>query len=100
LQCAVQRSSAGEMRQLEKDEGRQWVSTKNKREDIPFIGAAGSGKWKSKLSAKAVQEIEMAWGPLLTRLGYELGYPAEQPDPTEGNILEEPPYFQPAQSRA
>jgi Sulfotransferase domain len=99
LQCAVQRSSAGEMRQLEKDGGRHWVSTRNKREDIPFIGAAASGKWKSKLSAQAVQEIEIAWGPLLRRLGYELGCAAETPVPTEGNMLEEPPWFQPAQSR-
>jgi hypothetical protein len=69
---AVERSSAQRMRGLEKVQGKDWVSTKNKRSDIPFVGAAASGHWKSKLPADSIEEIESAWGPLLATLGYEL----------------------------
>ncbi|HWY57552.1 MAG TPA: sulfotransferase domain-containing protein [Terriglobales bacterium] len=69
---AVERSSVQRMRGLEKVQGKDWVSTKNKRSDIPFVGAAASGHWKSKLPADSIQEIESAWGPLLAALGYEL----------------------------
>lgn len=72
LRHAVQKSSAPEMRQMEKKQGAEWVSTKNRRPDIPFIGTAESGKWKSRLPAAAVREIEQAWGSILKHLGYEL----------------------------
>ncbi len=72
IRHAVEGSSASKMRELEQTEGKQWVSTKNKRDDIPFIGTAKSGKWRTKLSASAARQIEEAWGPLLTHLGYEL----------------------------
>ncbi len=73
----VQRSSADRMRQLEKTEGSNWVTTKNKRADVPFIGTASAGRWRSALSAGAIAEIESAWGPLMLRLGYTLTTTAE-----------------------
>jgi len=76
LQQAVENSSADRLRELENKEGDKWVTTKNKRSDIPFIGSAAVGKWKSKLPAAAVAEIESAWGPLMVSLGYELTLPA------------------------
>jgi hypothetical protein len=69
---AIQCSSAEHLRELEKKEGGEWVTTKDKRSDIPFIGSAVAGKWKSVLSPAAVEEIESAWGPLMLSLGYEL----------------------------
>jgi Sulfotransferase domain len=72
LRQAIENSSADRLRELEKKEGSDWVTTKNKRPDIPFIGSAVGGIWKSVLSAAAVGEIESAWGPLLVSLGYEL----------------------------
>jgi hypothetical protein len=78
---AVERSSAQRMRGLEKAQGQDWVSTKNKRSDIPFVRTAASGQWKSKLSADSIAEIESAWGPLMVALGYELA--SEQPGRTE-----------------
>jgi len=46
LTAAVERSSADRMRSLEATQGDQWVSTKNKRSDIPFVRTASSGLWK------------------------------------------------------
>lgn len=68
----LDRSSAPRMREMERIQGAEWVSTKNKRPDIPFIRTASSGGWKTLLPAGSAAEIEAAWGPLMTRLGYEL----------------------------
>ncbi len=78
LAAAVERSSADRMRGLEKTQGDQWVSTKNKRSDIPFVRTASSGLWKEKLPVGSIAEIESAWGPLMSSLRYELttGRPA------------------------
>jgi len=75
LRKAIENSSADRLRELESKEGGAWVTTKDKRSDIPFIGSAVAGKWKSKLPAASVAEIENAWGPLMTSLGYELAQP-------------------------
>jgi hypothetical protein len=72
LRLAIENSSADRLRELEKKEGSEWVATKNKRSDIPMIGSAVMGKWKSVLPDAAVAEIESAWGGLMTQLGYEL----------------------------
>jgi hypothetical protein len=69
---AVERSSASRMSSLEKEQSRQWVSTKKSRQDIPFVRAAGSGQYKSALSKESVRQIESAWGAVMLSLGYEL----------------------------
>jgi len=70
---AVERSSVEKMRKLEETQGDNWVSTKGRRKDIPFIGrTAKTGGWKSELPQNSVAEIESAWGPLMKGLGYEL----------------------------
>ncbi len=74
----IERSSAEEMRKLEKAQGAEWVSTKNKRSDIPFIRTATSGGWKSQLPSESAQVIENAWGPLMRALGYETAEPLQQ----------------------
>ena len=72
LSRAIENSSADHLRQLEKKEGGVWITTKNKRSDIPFIGSAAAGTWKSVLPDAAVEEIESAWGNTMAQLGYEL----------------------------
>jgi hypothetical protein len=72
---AIERSSAQRLRELERAQGSEWVTTKDKRPDIPFIGAASSGGWKSRLPAQSVAEIESAWRPLMLRLGYDVTSP-------------------------
>lgn len=91
LTSVAQRSSPERMRSLEKTQAHEWVSTKNKRTDIPFIGSATSGLWKTKLQPISVAAIESAWGSLMRNLGYELmtGQPSTI---QEGCALE----FQPA----
>ncbi|MGA9498062.1 MAG: sulfotransferase domain-containing protein [Terriglobales bacterium] len=75
LQAAVDRSSADRMRKLEKQQADQWTGTKNTRQEIPFVRAAKSGGWKETLPSRSVEEIEVAWSPLLNFLGYPLQSP-------------------------
>jgi hypothetical protein len=69
---AVARSSADQMRKLEKAQAHVWSLTKETRKDIPFVRSAKSGGWQSVLSPDSVAEIETAWGSLMRWLGYEL----------------------------
>jgi len=72
LQQVIEYSSAQRMRELERKQEDEWVSTKDHRKDIPFVGAASAGGWKSTLSADSVARIESAWGALMHFLDYEL----------------------------
>ena len=72
LAKAVERSSADEMRKMEKLQAHLWTSTKDTRLDKPFIRTAKSGGWRNELPKSCVAEIESAWGRLMTELGYEL----------------------------
>ena len=72
LACAVQRSSADRMRAFEREEGDVWIVTKGHRKDVPFVGEAKAGGWRSRLPEICVSQIESAWGTLIETLGYEL----------------------------
>ena len=82
LRQAVERSSAERMRILEKKQYDQWLTTQSypirrakkarTRKDIPFIGAARSGSWRTAMPESSVHRIESAWGDIMTTLGYEL----------------------------
>jgi Sulfotransferase domain len=72
LERAVQLSSAERMRELEKREENQWIGTRTKRKDVPFIRTAAAGSWKSLLSPGDIAKIENAWAPIMTALGYGL----------------------------
>ncbi len=77
LTAAVEHSSADRMRSLEATQGNKWVSTKDRRSEIPFVRTASSGLWKQKLPTVSSLEIESAWGPLMRELGYELSTQGE-----------------------
>jgi hypothetical protein len=87
LANAIERSSADRLRELERVQAKEWVSTKNRRDDIPFIRTATSGGWKENLPADAVASIEGAWGSLMRHLGYPLtmGEPS-QPGPQAADL--------------
>src|SRR6202140_3119184 len=72
LKTTLDRSSAERMREMEKTQAKDWVSTKDKRSDIPFIRTASAGAWRSKLRPESVEEIESAWGNVMAQLGYAL----------------------------
>ncbi len=72
IQRAVKLSSAAQMRSLEQKQWKQWETTRNTRDDIPFVREARSGTWQGKLSAVSVRKIETAWGATMEELGYEL----------------------------
>jgi Sulfotransferase domain len=69
---AVERSSAENMRKLEKTQSDAWAVTKKARKDIPFIGKASAGQWKDALPESCVSAIEAAWGHVMEAVGYEL----------------------------
>ncbi|MGA9474046.1 MAG: sulfotransferase domain-containing protein [Terriglobales bacterium] len=72
INFAIEQSSADRMRELEKKQGHLWSSTKQTRQDKPFVRAAKAGGWKNELSEASIAEIESAWGGLMHELGYEL----------------------------
>jgi hypothetical protein len=72
LTQALEASSADRMRELEKAQAQDWVATKGKRDDIPFVRSAKAGTWKTALPRASIIEIESAWGDLMLALGYEL----------------------------
>jgi hypothetical protein len=72
LRTALERSSADRMREMEKTQGKDWVTTKDKRSDIPFVRTASVGGWKTNLQTEAVAKIEARWGNIMAQLGYEL----------------------------
>jgi len=72
IERAIRLSSASHMRTLEKTQWDKWVTTKDTRQDIPFVREAKAGSWKSKLSEASVRIIEEAWGESMQELGYEL----------------------------
>ena len=80
LQRAIAQSSADHMRALEKLEAHKWVATKDRCKDIPFVRVAQSGGWRTSLPASCVRQIEVAWGDLMSTLGYEIT-PARLPEP-------------------
>jgi hypothetical protein len=79
LRTTLERSSADRMREMERTQGKDWVSTKDKRSDIPFIRTASAGGWRSKLQRESVAQIESAWGNIMQQLGYELVTCVETP---------------------
>jgi len=72
LSFALQQSSADRMRELEKKQSLLWSSTKDTRQDKPFVRAAKAGGWKTELPESSIAQVESAWGELMTELGYEL----------------------------
>ena len=83
LNRCVEMGAAERMRELEKKDGGTSVVAAGRR-DVPFVGAAKAGGWKSKLAPQHVAQIEAAWGPLMQHLGYEL---ASQPVEPASQIL-------------
>jgi hypothetical protein len=71
LREIVDLSSAKRMRQLEARQSDQWIATKSRRTDIPFVRTAATGSWRSLLPSKSVAHIESAWGEVMARVGYE-----------------------------
>lgn len=72
IERAVRLSSASHMQSLEKEQSKQWVATRDSRQDIPFVREATSGGWRNKLSTSAIRTIEQAWGTTMKDLGYHL----------------------------
>ncbi len=72
LAFTIKQSSADRMRELEKKQGHLWSSTKETRQDKPFVRSAKAGGWKAELPAAGIAEIESAWGGLMREIGYEL----------------------------
>ena len=84
VERTVQLSSASHMQSLEKQQAKQWISTKGTRQDIRFVREAKSGGWRTTLSANAVATIEQAWGATMKEFGYELATSAKSAQEVAG----------------
>jgi glycosyltransferase involved in cell wall biosynthesis len=89
IERAIALSSASSMQSLEQKQSRQWGTTKNSRQDIPFVREAKAGGWRSKLSGTAVRTIEQAWGTTMKALGYDLVMRADD-DPELLDVKSQP----------
>lgn len=69
---AIERSSARHMRELEIAERNRWASTKGTRQDMFFIRSGSSGEGRATLPRQCLEQIEAAWGTLMSSLGYSL----------------------------
>ena len=72
LTFAIKQSSADRMRDLERKQAHLWSSTRETRQDKPFVRSAKAGGWKAELPEAGVTAIESAWGGLMREMGYEL----------------------------
>jgi hypothetical protein len=72
IAAAVARSAADNMRKLEKEQALAWSSTRETRQDIPFVRAAKAGGWREELPESSAAMIEDAWGDVMLYLGYGL----------------------------
>ena len=72
LARAVELSTPERMRELEKQEAKDWAVTKSTRQDKPFVRSAIAGGWKAALSQKSIALLETELGPIMAKLGYPL----------------------------
>lgn len=72
LRRAITLSSADRMRELEKAEQDEWIGTKKRRKDIPFVRVAQAGGWRTSMPEANARQIEAAWGSIMAYLGYPL----------------------------
>lgn len=72
IQVAVARSSADELRRLERETATELPTFRGSRLDKPFIRAARVGAGKEELPAELVAQIAEVWGPVAARVGYDL----------------------------
>lgn len=85
LARAAELSSPELMRNLERTQGEEWITIKGSRPDVPFIGSATWGCWRTELPECSVVAIEAAWGCLMDSLGYERAQDSK-PSGAEGII--------------
>jgi Sulfotransferase domain len=71
VRTAIERSSADELRRLERATANELPTFRSSRPDKPFIRRATSGAGADELPAELVAEIVAAWSPVLVRTGYQ-----------------------------
>ena len=72
IERAVKESSADNMRRLEQLQSRYFSSTKDTRQDIPFVRVARASNWHQGLPQPSAREIAVTWSALMNTLGYAI----------------------------
>lgn len=72
LARVIELGSAEKMRSLEKKETSGWGGAGKWRSDVPFVGRASAGGWRSGLESRLIARVETAWWPLMKALRYEI----------------------------
>jgi hypothetical protein len=76
LETAVAANTLAEMRQKEL-EAPDRAFARSIRRDVPFIATGKVSGWTDELSTDHVRAIVEAFGPTMTRVGFDTGIPAE-----------------------
>ena len=71
IKATVHNNSVGEMRSKEERAPRE-VFSKGVKQDIRFVNTGTTLGWKESLTEMQVAKLEMQFGELMTRLGYDL----------------------------
>lgn len=69
---AVQLSSFGRMRELEKSQAKEWRVIRSTRPDKPFVRSGKAGGWRTELVPEAADLIAGEWRGLMEELRYEI----------------------------
>lgn len=74
LERTVEHSTADRMRSLERQQGFRWTRLRKEREIKGYVAVrtAVSGGWSSLLPQECVEQIQSAWGDVMTQLSYPL----------------------------
>jgi hypothetical protein len=68
--AAVQRSSAEELRRLERETAHELPTFRGSRPDVPFVRRAGAGAGRDELTPELYERVLAAWPEALERVGY------------------------------
>jgi hypothetical protein len=68
--AAVHRSSAEELRRLERETAHELPTFRGSRPDVPFVRRAGAGAGREELTPELYEQVLTAWPEAVERAGY------------------------------
>jgi len=68
--AAVERSSAEELRRLERETAHELPTFRGSRPEVPFVRRAGAGAGREELTPELYEQVLAAWPEALERAGY------------------------------
>jgi hypothetical protein len=70
IERAIANSSFQRMQSMEQVQGHQWDLVTKSDQGMAFVRNGTHGQWRNQLPVESIRKIEMAWGTLMSKLGY------------------------------